>query len=151
MKIVAQLLTLVLLLLFFCSSSFAAYLDPIVISNDGKEVIFQFSGDAGEPVQRMPYTVQPGTNMKIVREWVKDVVTDLDGKRAGSSLAGLQQGQTVTRLNRTAAVRAAKELWNEKLARYLYVKDAGIAASATELAAMKTDLETTYQAGFLTP
>lgn len=142
---------LLCVLLLVPSVARAAYLDPVIISNDGKAIIFQFSGDAGEPIKTITYVVQAATTQKAVREWVKDTVDDLNGIRSAATLAALQPGQTVARLNRTAAARAAKDLWNEKLARYLYVKDSGIAAAATELAALKADLETTYQSGFLAP
>ena len=142
---------LLCLLLIVPSVARAAYLDPVIISNDGKQIIFQFSGDAGEPIQKITYVVQAATTQKVVREWVKDTIDDLNGIRSAATLAALQPGQTVARLNRTAAARAAKELWNEKLARYLYVQASGIAAAATELAALKADLETTYQSGFLAP
>lgn len=128
-----------------------AYLDPQVLSNDGKQIVFQFAGDAGEESKIVRYVLQQGTTFKAVREWVKDTVDELNGIRTAAALPGLAVGSTVTRLNRTAALRAAKELWNEKLARYLQVKDSGLVASAAELAALKADLEATYQAGFLAP
>lgn len=146
-----MLILMVLILGLVPAVSFAAYQDPTIISNDGKQIVFQFSGDAGEDIKTMTYVVQSSTTQKAVREWVKDTIDELNGIRSAATLPALQPGQTVARLNRTAAARAAKETWNDKLARYLYVKDSGLAASAAELAAMKTDLETTYQAGFLAP
>ncbi len=127
----------------------AAYLDPEVISNDGKKMVFEFRGGAGEPTRQITYVFQQGNTVKKTREWVKDTVDELDDVRSVSSKPEFQIGQVVTRLNRTAAIRAAKEVWQEKLARYIAVKDAGISEAAVELAALLADLKATYQAGFL--
>lgn len=139
------------LLFLVPSLALSAYLDPVITSNDGKRIVFEFAGDAGEATETLTYVVRPGTTKKAVREWVKDTLDELDGRLAAAKLPDFAVGQSVTRLNRTAAVRAAKEVWNDKLARYLYLQSSGITAAAGELAAMKADLEATYQAGFLTP
>lgn len=139
------------LMLVLPSVAMAAYQDPVITSNDGKQMVFEFTGNAGEPTKSVTYIVQSGTTKKAVREWVKDTIDELDGIRSASSLPDFQTGQTLTRLNRTATVRAARDLWREKLSWYLFAKDSGIAAAASDLAAMKADLEATYQAGFLAP
>lgn len=139
------------MILLVPSVTLAAYDDPDIISNDGKQMLLEFKGNAGEETRTSKFVFQNGTTVKKAREWVKDTVDELDGVRSSASLPAFQPGQKLTRLNRTAAVRAAKELWNEKLSRYLQVKDSGILATATELAAMKADLEATYQSGFLAP
>lgn len=142
---------LLCLLLLVPSVTLAAYQDPVIISNDGKQVVFQFSGDAGEPIKTITYVVQATTTQKAVREWVKDTIDELNGVRSAASLAALQVGQTVARLNRTAAARAARELWYEKVEHYRQLKDLGIAAAASDLATLKADIEATYQAGFAAP
>lgn len=136
-------------ILLLPAGSMAAYLDPEVISNDGKKMVFEFRGGAGEPTRQITYVFQQGNTVKKTREWVKDTVDELDDVRSVSSKPEFQIGQVVTRLNRTAAIRAAKEVWQEKLARYIAVKDAGISEAAVELAALLADLKATYQAGFL--
>lgn len=136
-------------ILLLPAGSMAAYLDPEVISNDGKKMVFEFRGGAGEPTRQITYVFQQGNTVKKTREWVKDTVDELDDVRSVSSKPEFQIGQVVTRLNRTAAIRAAKEVWQEKLARYIAVKDAGISEAAVELAALLADLKATYQDGFL--
>ena len=132
----------------------AAYQNPTVISNDPIANGFfrlglLFSGNAGEPDVRKEFIVNETTTAVSFRNWVDETIKQLDNLRTAATLPALQVGQTVPRLARVAPVPTAKQIWRSKLSRYLEVKDAGITAAATELAAMKDDLETTYQAGFL--
>ena len=147
--------------LVFCvilmpSLASAAYQDPEVesIQNDANGLVrinVVFRGNAGEPDVRMPYTVRAGTTLRNVREWAKEIIDNLDAIRSAAALPALQPGSSIPRVNRINPARAAREIWEEKLNRYLRIKDAGITAGASELAAIKADLEATYQAGFLAP
>lgn len=134
----------------------AAYQNPTVLSMErkadgGGHIIFQFAGNAGEPIVTRTYVIQSGSTLAGVRNWVDDTINELNLVQAAAVLPGLQQGQTVPRLARVNPARAAKELWNEKVARYGQLKDLGIAAAAADLAALKADIEATYQAGFVAP
>ena len=48
--------------------SFVAYQDPLIVGNDGKQIMFRFTGDAGEPGRDIIYVVQANTAQKTVRE-----------------------------------------------------------------------------------
>ncbi len=142
------------LLLFLPSVSFAAYQNPTVVSNERQgngfpKIIFRFTGNAGEPTATRAFVVSSSTTATSLRNWIADTIDELDLMHTAGTLAILQPGQTVPRLNRTAVTPTAKQIWVEKLSRYLAVKDAGITAASTDLAAMKADLEATYQAGFI--
>lgn len=133
-----------------------AYQNPTVISNDPiaggfSRIGLLFRGDAGEPDVRKDFSITESTTAQSFRNWVDETIRQLDGLRTAATLPALQVGQTITRLARTAPALTAKQTWQAKFSRYLEVKDGGITAAAAELAAMKSDLEATYQAGFLAP
>lgn len=133
-----------------------AYQNPRVISNDRIDNGFariglMFSGNAGEPDVRKDFTVNDTTTATSFRNWVDETIRQLDGLRTAATLPALQVGQVITRLARTTPAPTAKQVWQSKLHAYMEVKDAGITAAAAELAAMKADLESTYQSGFLAP
>lgn len=131
-----------------------AYQNPTVIANDPiaggfSRLGLMFTGNAKEPDVRKDFTINETTTATNFRNWVDETIRQLDGMRTAATLPAIQVGQVVPRLARTAPVPTAKQIWRAKLSRYLEVKDAGIVAAAAELAAMKADLESTYQAGFL--
>lgn len=146
----------VLLVLFLVlpSVSFAAYQNPVVksnttLANGNVQIGFEFSGNAGEPVVIRSFIVQKGTTAQELRNWVDDIIKELDLVNTASKLAVLQPGQTVPRLARVEPAPTAKQIWLSKFHRYLSFKDSGVAAIASDLAAIKSDLEATYQAGYL--
>lgn len=150
MSIAQFILTLVLLL---PSVSFAAYQNPVVnanelLSNGYSKITFEFTGNAGEPAVTRVFMVHRNTTPQELRYWVDDIIKELDLIYAASKLADLQPGQIVRRLARVEPPPTAKQVWLSKLHRYLQAKDAGIAAMAAELAAIKDDLEATYQSGY---
>lgn len=132
----------------------AAYQNPSIVSHDVQtngyiKLDFIFTGNAGEPAVRRSFIVSSSTTATVLRNWVDDNINELDKLFAAGSLPALQLGQIVPRLASVPPVPTAKDIWNAKLDRYLRVKDSGIAAIATDLAALKADLEATYQAGFI--
>lgn len=145
---------LLFVVLFLPSTVFAAYQNPTVVSVERKadgsgNIVFQFTGNAGEPVITRIYSISSNSTIVGVRNWVDDTIIELNLVQTAAVLPGLQAGQTVIRLPRTNTPQTPKQIWQEKLARYLYVKDAGIVAATSELATLKSDLEATYQSGFL--
>lgn len=145
---------LIALLMLAPSLAMAAYQNPTVISNQRQAngtvvVTFAFTGDAGEPTVTRPYTVTGLTTRNAVRTWVDETITELDRVRTAETIADLQPGQTVTRVSRVNPVKAAKQAWREKFELYLRIKDSGVAAIASYVAALKADIEATYQAGYL--
>lgn len=143
-------------LLLAPSLAMAAYQNPTVVSMErqadgGGYILFRFSGNAGEPAVTRTYVIHSATTATAVRNWVDDTLNELNLVQTAATLPALQQGQTVTRLARVTPVRAAKEVWNEKVVRYAQLKDLGIAAAASDLATLKADIEATYQAGYALP
>lgn len=149
-------LVVIVALLLSPQLALSAYQDPVIESmqdegNGQVRLNVVFHGDAGEPDVRMPYIVRAGVNYRDIRVWAKEIIDDLDGVRTTTALATLQPGQTIPRVNRLAPSQTAKQIWNEKLRNYQRVKDAGITATETDLAAMKDNLESTYVSGYLAP
>lgn len=145
-------------LLLFPSVVMAAYQNPTVIDRQPMpsgfvKVMFQFTGNAGEATREREFILRPGVTAANVRNWVDDTKKELDLLHTAVVLPALQPGQTVTALARVAATTTAKEVWNGKYDRYKHFKDAGLlgATYASDLAAMKSDIEATYQTGFLNP
>lgn len=144
----------VLLVMLIPSISLAAYQNPMVkanttLANGNVQITFEFNGNAGEPAVTRLFIVQKGTTAQELRNWVDDIIKELDLINAASKLAALQPGQTVPRLARVDPAPTAKQVWLSKFHRYISVKDAGITAIAADLATLKNDLEATYQTGYL--
>lgn len=147
---------LIMMMVLVPSVVLAAYQNPTVLSNERQgsgsvAVLFQFTGDAGEPIAQRTFVVQQATTLKALREWVKDTIDELDAIHAAATLPTLQAGQTVTKLNRVNPAKAAREAWFDTFSTYVRMKDAGIAAMASDLAVLKTWLENNYQSGYVAP
>jgi hypothetical protein len=149
-------LLLIALWVLLPSMGWAAYLNPEIEQNalqpNGMvKLTLVFRGDAGEPDVRRELLVRPGMTFQQGRYFVDDTIRELDAARTASNVPQLQPGQTITRLVRPAAVPTAKQAWRTKFNAYMAAKDAGLtnATMATDLAALKADLEATYQTGFL--
>ncbi len=146
---------LLLVLLLAPSLAQAAYQNPTVISNERQpngstKLIFRFNGNAGEPAVTRDYTVNPTTTATILRNWVDATLNELDLMNTAANLASLQAGQTVPRLAPAAPTRTAKAVWREKTAIYERTCMQSFAAPvATACGTLKTDIESTYVAGFL--
>lgn len=133
----------------------AAYQNPTVISNErlsvgSTKLIFRFNGNAGEPAVTREYMVGPNTTATILRNWVDATLDELNLMHTAATLPALQPGQTVPRLAPVAETPSAVEIWQRKVARYSRACTLGlIGAIATGCTTLKSDIETTYQAGFL--
>lgn len=140
------------LLVLVPSISHAAYTSPQIVARDVQPsgyvtLTFIFSGNAGEPSVRRTFTVGGSTTATVLRNWVDSQMAELDLLYTASTIPSLQVGQTIPRL--APADQTPKQVWLGKLDKYMRVKDSGIAAAASAIAALKTDLENTYQAGYL--
>ena len=132
----------------------AAYQNPTVLENNrqadgGGVILFEFTGNAGEPTVQRRFVVQPNATVTSLRNWVDDTIAELNLLQTARTLPSLQPGQTVTRLARTTPTPTAKQVWLDKLRRYLDLKNSDITAAASAISALKADLEATYQAGYL--
>lgn len=134
--------------------SHAGYKNPTVISNDpiangDARVLLEFKGDNGEPTVYHSQIIPDGSTNQSIRNMVDQLIDQLNRKRTAATMPILQPPNVIARLAVVPPVPTDKQVWRSKLARYTEAKDAGIVAAAAELAAMKADLEATYQAGFL--
>lgn len=133
----------------------AAYQNPTVISNErlsvgSTKLIFRFNGNAGEPAVTREYMVGPNTTATILRNWVDATLDELNLMHTAATLPALQPGQTVPRLAPVAVTPSAAEVWQRKVSRYSRACTVGLTgAIATDCTALKSDIESTYQAGFL--
>lgn len=145
------------LVIFLClipSLSFAAYQNPTVVSNQRQPngsvlITFSFAGNAGEPTIQRGFVVQPQTTATTLRNWIADTIDELDLVQTAATLPLLQKDQVVPKLARTPATPSACQVWTDKFFRYVHAKDSGVTAIATDLAALKANLESTYPAGCL--
>lgn len=142
------------LLVLAPSISNAAYTSPQIVARDvqpsGYVVLsFVFSGNAGEPSVRRTFTVSQSTTATVLRNWVDAQMAELDLLYMASVIPSLQVGQTIPRLAPVNPAPTAKAVWLDKLDRYMRYKDSGITATNSAIAALKADLESTYQAGYL--
>ena len=133
----------------------AAYQNPTVIANERQpngftKLIFRFTGTAGEPAVTRDYTVSPTTTAARLRNWVDATIDELDLMHTAATLPALQPGQSVPRLAPTPPTPSAKAAWRMKVVAFRESCGHGFAGNlATACAALKTDIEATYQAGFL--
>ena len=142
------------LLLVLPSLSLAAYQSPeskekIRLPSGQTRTTYEFNGNAGEPTVTRQYVTGSGTTNQSIREWVADTIAELDRLQVVDGLPALQLGATPNPANRAAAVRTAKQTWQQKFELYLHIKDSGVAAISQYVADLKTWLEANYQAGFL--
>lgn len=148
------------LILFAVSSGQAAYLDTATIlayeqqANGAGKFIMRFTGNAGEPVVTRDYYIAPAATPALayqaLRNWVDSVLTELNLVSAAATAPAVQPGQTINRLAPNAVTPPAKSVWRGKVSMYGQVCTNGFVGSVlTACAALKSDIETTYQAGFL--
>lgn len=152
MRTLTVILSLVLLV---PTLAHAAYQNPTVIANErlsvgSTKLIFRFNGNAGEPAVTREYMVGPNTTATILRNWVDATLDELNLMHTAATLPSLQPGQVVPRLAPAAPAASAKDTWRRKVANYTQLCTHGLTgAVATDCTALQSDIESTYQAGFL--
>lgn len=133
----------------------AAYQNPTVIGNErlsvgSTKLIFRFNGDAGEPAVTREYMVGPATTATILRNWVDATLNELNLMHTAATLPALQPGQTVPRLAPVVPASSAKDVWQRKAATYAqFCTHSLTGAIATDCTTLKSDIESTYAAGFM--
>ena len=61
----------------------AAYQNPTVLENNrqadgGGVILFEFTGNAGEPTVQRRFVVQPNATVTSLRNWVDDTIAELN-------------------------------------------------------------------------
>lgn len=135
--------------------SHATYNQAVVDRNEltpygAARLVTLFTGDDGEPQIRRDYVVNASSTMASYRQWVRAVLDELNLMRVVGVLPGLQPGQVITPLNLTPPTPTAKQVWRRKVDTYTQMQASGFTGTlATDLSALKADIEATYQVGYL--
>lgn len=133
----------------------AAYQNPTIIANNRTEdgtvkLTFRFTGNAGEPDVQRVFSVGPATTLTILRNWVDATINELDLMRTASTAPQVQVGQTITRLAPVAPTPSAKDVWQQNVANYRqFCTNSFTGGIVSDCDAIKTNIQNTYQAGFL--
>lgn len=149
------LITILSVVLLVPTLAHAAYLDPTTspperLANGSTKVIYYFRGNAGEVAVDIPYVAGPGTTDQEIQNWVDERIKELEQADNVAKLQSLQNGATVARLPRVKPAQRASDVWQRKVANYAQFCTRGFAGAIDAgCAAMKSDIETTYRAGFL--
>jgi len=116
---------------------------------DGRvQITVEFTGNAGEPAMRRQMFVGPTDTGQSIRRWCIEQAKNLgDVKTIADSLT-VGQSINLTPINPPAAT--PEEIWRAKVVRYARMKDLGLTGqAATDLAALKADIEATYVSTYL--
>lgn len=146
---------LLILALLVPSVTLAAYQNPTVSSyerdpNGTGKLILQFAGNAGEPIVVRAYSVAATSTLAGLRNWVDRTIAELDLTHTAASAPQLQPGQTINRLAPTPSSPSAKSVWRIKVQVYDQACKSSFTGSiANDCATLKSDIEGTYQSGFL--
>lgn len=113
-------------------------------------LIMRFTGDAGEPIVDKPYNVTGAFSRALLRNWVDSVVDELNKKRSAGMDQQVGSGTRINGLAATPPAPSAKAVWRTKASTYREICGSGFVGTvATDCAALKTDIENTYSAGYL--
>lgn len=116
---------------------------------DGRvQITVEFTGNAGEPAMRRQMHVGPSDTLQSIRRWAIEQAKSLgDAKTIADSLT-VGQSLNLAAINPPAPT--AEEVWRTKAARYQRMAGLNLSGqAATDLAALKSDLEATYVSAYL--
>jgi hypothetical protein len=115
--------------------------------DDRVRLVIQFTG-TGEAAKNLEYYVDGATTGLAIRRWAIDIAAKLDGRKTIAD--NLTVGQSINLAAIAPTPPTAKQVWLEKVGRYRYFSGLGLTGAAnTALAALLTDINATYAAGFL--
>ncbi len=147
---------LLFLLLIIPSVGQAAYLDQGTIlryeqdPNGSARLIVRFTGDAGEPIVDQAYAVTGGSSLQGLRRWIRANAEELNLKRTAGTAPQVAPSTVVQGLAAASPVAIAKTVWREKVESYRqHCTNSFTGSVATACTTLKTDIESTYQAGYL--
>jgi len=116
---------------------------------DGRvQITVEFAGNAGEPTMRRQMYVGPADTTASIRRWCIEQAKNLaDVKTVADALT---VGQSINLTPITPPTPTAEEVWRAKVARYYRLAGLGLTGqAATDLAALKADIEATYVTAYL--
>jgi len=149
-------LFIMLIALLLPSVGNAAYLDQGIIlryeqDQDGAARLYvRFTGDAGEPIVDKPYPISSGSSFQALRRWVRANVEEMNLKRTAGTAPQVAPSTVVQGLAAASPAAVAKDVWRGKVESYQHSCTASFVGSvATDCSALKANIESTYQAGYL--
>lgn len=111
-------------------------------------IVVELYGNAGEPTVRREYYVTATDTTTSIRRWCIEQAKNLaDVKTVADALT---VGQSINLTPITPPTPTAEEVWRAKVARYYRLAGLGLTGqAATDLAALKADIEATYVTAYL--
>lgn len=111
-------------------------------------LVIEFTGNAGEPTVRREYYVSASDTALAIRRWCVEQAKNLgDVKTVADALT---VGQSINLTPISPPVATAEEIWRAKVSRYRAMAQLGLSGqAATDLAALKADIEATYVTAYL--
>lgn len=121
-----------------------------VLTDGSTQLTLRFTGDADEPTRECTFLLEVGMTAADVRRFVWRELSRLNALHAIKVVVEAVSGPIPPLAPSPPPAPTAKQIWCEKYARFLQHKDSGLGgAVADALTALKVDLESTYQDGFL--
>lgn len=147
---------LLIVALLIPATTHASYLNQGTIlryeqdQNGAARLIVRFTGNAGEPIVDRPYSISSSSSLALLRNWIATTVSELNLARASGTAPQVAPGQILTGVAPSAPVPTAKSVWRSKVQIYGMACSQNFSASVgAACVALKADIESTYQAGFL--
>lgn len=151
-----MIIVAVLIILFVPQLVHASYLDQAEVlryeqeQNGSARLIMRFQGNSGEPIVDRPYHVSSSSSVAKLRNWISQVVTELNLARLAGTAPQVAPGTTLAGLSPSPVTPTAKGVWRAKVQIYGQACESSFTGSvATDCLALKGDIQNTYQIGFL--
>ena len=111
-------------------------------------LVIEFTGNAGEPTVRREFYVTSADTTQTIRRWCIEQAKSLgDVKTVADALT---VGQSINLAPIATPQATAEEVWRAKAGRYQRMVGLGLSGqAATDLAALKADIEATYITAYL--
>lgn len=111
-------------------------------------IVVEFTGNAGEPVVRREYYVNASDTTQTIRRWCIEQARNLGDVKTVADALTVGQSINLTPIN--PPTPTAEEVWRAKVGRYQRMAGLGLSGqAATDLAALKADIEATYVSAYL--
>jgi len=131
-----------------------AYINPVItskeIQSNGVRIFVEALGDAGEDPIRAEHLITPGTTIADVRRWAFGLIAGASNRQTIADQ--ITVGQAIPVLAPAAPPGpTARQVWANKADRLVQAKAIGLtdATALSDIAALESDVNATYQAGFI--
>lgn len=116
---------------------------------DGRvQITVEFTGNAGEPPMRRQMHVGASDTTQTIRRWCIEQAKNLGDVKTVADALTVGQSVNLTPIN--PPTPTAEEVWRAKVARFNRMLELGLSGqAATDLAALKADIEETYVTTYL--